>query len=98
MNDNATPRPWKVTWNAYGDEWWFGGDRGRGECVVRGPCAVEMVCGGRLLPHIEEMVRQLNSHDALVAACEAALPKLSEADDYAGNLIRDALRLARGEA
>ena len=93
----ATPRPWRVA-PGTGNEWWV-----RSEATGWSVCSLGHVTANHSLPDGELIVRAVNAHDELVAACEEVLAATSDEADItrsgleALGALSVALRKARGE-
>ena len=62
--EKATPGPWAVGHDDYGDEWWFGGT-GHGQVVVYMPTGESFVYGGHDLSNADFAATARNTADAL---------------------------------
>ena len=72
LADAATPEPWRVTIEAYGDEWWFGGTD-EGQAIIKMGDEDEVAVMG--LFRSEPNPRR-EASAAFIAAARAAVPRL----------------------
>jgi hypothetical protein len=82
----ASPAPWTTSHEEYGDEWWFGGDRGAGQDTIDGPDGFEAVMDGKHAANAAAIVALRNAAPSLISEVRRLRARVKELEESLRNI------------